>query len=124
MGKKSETPRGSKPLSSPTYPFKFPGYERKGTAGLFSAFKPVAALEAENDMMSLACKRCPFVRYATYHHFEQGQKRRQRREGRQEQRSSLSILYIRNERRPLSVLYSFVGPSRRDVGLRCDCSMG
>jgi hypothetical protein len=50
MGKKSETPRGSKATSSPTYPFKFAGYSRKGTAGLFSALK--AVLEAENDMMS------------------------------------------------------------------------
>jgi hypothetical protein len=28
------------------YPFKFSGYGKKGTAGLFSAFKAVVALEA------------------------------------------------------------------------------
>lgn len=35
-------------MSSPVYPFKFSGYGRNGTAGLFSAFK-VVALEAAHE---------------------------------------------------------------------------
>lgn len=75
-------------MSSPTYPFKFSGYGRKGTAGLFSAFKAVT-LEAEKirygEETSSRIETKIVLRIITYRHFGQGRRRQQRRKGRQEQ---------------------------------------
>jgi hypothetical protein len=79
------------------YPFRFSGYGKKGTDGLFSAFKALAAFDAmmkdEKDKSKKQNElRYPSMQQAlteiTYQIFALARTQRQRREGKQEWQSS------------------------------------